>query len=486
MQSIRKNYLYSISYQILAIIIPLVTVPYLTRTIGAEKLGVYAYTNSVAYYFLLASMLGMSNYGNRTIAACRDNQDLLNRRFSELLKMQLSFGFIVLISYAAYLTILYLQNKDLFIPSVIWGLYIVSGVFDISWFYWGIEKFSVTVLKNIVIKIVTTLGIFLFIRSSEDLYVYISLIASSSFICSLAVWTQLRKNVKYIHVSFRQAYQHFRGNLILFIPVIAVSIYTVMDKVMLGNLSPMKELGFYDNIQKIMTLPTGIITALGAVMLPRISNLVAKGDNDHALSLMTLSMQFSNFSSIALAFGLASVAPTFTVVYFGAEFVGTSIIMELFTVTVIFISWANVIRTQHLIPQNRDKIYIVSVIAGALINLIINLMLIPKLNALGAVIGTICAELAVAVIQTVAVKDELPIKDFLRDGMLFFIPGIVMMICVRLICNYLGLSLLSLVVQIISGAIIYLLLGLFIVFRRKMGIGNEIKKTIMRIKKHGV
>ena len=146
--SIKKNYLYSIMYQVLLIVVPLITAPYLSRTLGAETLGIYSYTNSVAYYFYLFSMLGISNYGNRTIAQVRDNSKMLNETASELLCIQVLFGFMVLVGYGVYLLFLYKAGGNYFFASAIWLLYILSGVLDVSWFFWGIENFRITIIRN--------------------------------------------------------------------------------------------------------------------------------------------------------------------------------------------------------------------------------------------------------------------------------------------------------------------------------------------------
>lgn len=453
--SIKRNYIYSVLYQMLLIFVPLITAPYLTRVMGAEKLGIYSYTNSVAYYFYLFSMLGISNYGNRSIAAVRDNKENLDKVFSELVIMQVSFGILVVCVYMIYICYLYITHSIYLIPSIIWSAYVVSGLFDINWFFWGIEKFSITVFRNIVIKILTTVGIFTLVRSQDDLYIYIGLISGSFIVSAVVLWPQIYRYVSFKFTKFSAAFSHFSSNFLLFIPVIAVSIYTVMDKIMLGQMSDMQNLGFYDNIQKIMTVPTGLVTALGTVMLPRISNLLVNGKQSDATAYIDMSMQFSSFFSIAIALGLAAIAPTFTIIYFGSEFQGTSFMMELFTITIIFIAWANVVRTQYLIPSGRDKIYIISVCAGAIINVIINFILIPIMDEIGAVIGTICAEISVAIIQTWAVRKELPINVFFKNSIIFIIPGIMMGTIVRFVGRYLGVTIISLTIQIILGIIVY-------------------------------
>lgn len=479
--SIKKNYLYSVAYQLLVIIVPLITAPYLTRIMGATQLGIYSYTNSVSYYFYLFTMLGIANYGNRIIASVRDDREKLNITFNELIQMQLTFGLAVTIVYCLYLVILVGSNSQYVIPSIIWIPYVISGMLDISWFFWGIEQFSITVLRNTIIKIATTCGIFLFVKNESDLGVYIGLISGGFFLSSFILWCNVKKYVSFIRVSIRNSYKHFKDNILLFIPVVAVSIYTVMDKLMLGNLSPMNELGFYDNIQKIMTLPTGLITALGTVMLPRISNLIANGKRDKALSFIGMSMNFSLFFSVALSFGLAAIAPCFTVVYFGEEFSDTSKMMELFCVTIIFISWANVIRTQYLIPNGNDKGYIVSVIFGAFINVIVNLLLIPSFHSVGAVIGTICAEFSVAAIQTFYAKGDLPISKYICQNLIYLFPGIIMFFMVRFVFYRMGYSILSLLIQILCGAGVYILLGGYILLHSRTILSTQINKTIETI-----
>lgn len=476
--SLSKNYLYSVVYQVLIILVPLITTPYLARVLGAGLLGTYSYTNSVAYYFYLVSMLGISNYGNRTIAAIRDDQVRLSRVFSELSLMQISFGAAISFIYFVYLVFLYFTNYSIFIPSLIWFMYIISGLLDISWFFWGIEKFSVTVLRNIVIKLITTIGIFILVKNQNDLNIYIALVSGGFLASSIVLWSQVPKYVSITRVSFQEAYRHFKSNLLLFVPVIAVSIYTVMDKVMLGNISEMKELGFYDNIQKVMILSTGLITALGTVMLPRVSNLLANGNTDKALLFVNYSMQFSNFIAIGLSLGLAAIAPCFTTVFFGEEFSDTSTMMELFCITIIFVSWANIIRTQFLIPREKDKEYIISVFVGAVINVVINLALIPHYKAIGAVIGTIFAEFSVAFIQTVFVKKELPISDYFRNSMVFFIPGLLMFVTVRYFGSYMGISIISLITQILVGSLIYVFIGGFCLIKTHSALAALILKKL--------
>lgn len=465
--SIKKNYLYSIMYQVLLIVVPLITAPYLSRTLGAETLGIYSYTNSVAYYFYLFSMLGISNYGNRTIAQVRDNSKMLNETASELLCIQVLFGFMVLVGYGVYLLFLYKAGGNYFFASAIWLLYILSGVLDVSWFFWGIENFRITIIRNIIVKIITTAGVFILVKEKSDLLVYIFLISGSSLICQIILWHNIIRLVSFTKVNKRNLLKHLKNDFVLFIPVIAVSIYTVMDKLMLGTMCTMRQLGYYDNVQKIMMLPTGILTALGTVMMPRISNLMIKGEGSKVRRFINISMQFTCFFSVGFAAGLAGIGKTFSAVYFGNEFIECGNMMILFAPVIIYVAWANVIRTQYLIPARKDKIYIVSVFLGAFVNVSVNICMIPGFSAVGAIIGTICAEAVVAVIQTIWIVSYIDIRKLICDSAFFLIPGLLMFFTVYSLGEHMGISLVTLVIQILWGTVFYISLAAVMLWKSK-------------------
>lgn len=481
--SLRKNYLYSISYQILLLIVPFITVPYLSRVLGAEVLGIYSYTNTIASYFYLFSMLGISNYGNRTIAQIRDNYKKRNVIANELLCTQLSFGFLVFGGYCVYLAYLYRIENVYFRESLIWALYILSGVFDISWFFWGIENFKITVLKNAVVKIITTIGIFIFIKEKSDLWVYILLVSAGSLICQMILWKSIIQIITFTRVTKKNIINHLKNDCILFIPVIAVSIYTVMDKLMLGRMCTIRQLGFYDNVQKIMTLPTGILTALGAVMMPHMSNIMSKREGSKVVGTIRMSMQFTCFFSVGFAAGLAGIGKVFSVIYFGQEFYSCGMMMILFAPVIVCIAWANVIRTQYIIPAEKDNIYIISVFSGAIVNIFANLLLIPRFNAIGAIIGTICAEATVAFVQTFCVRKNIEIKVLIQDSASFLILGIIMFAMVYGLGEAMGISLLTLVLQILIGTFFYVGSVMAILLKSKSLLGIKVQDSIRHLVK---
>lgn len=452
----KKNFMYNIIYQCLVLIIPLVTAPYLSRVIGAKGVGTYSYTYSVVYYFMLFTLLGVNNYGNRSIAKVRDNKEKLSKTFWSIYILQFIMGSLMIIMYLMYIFIWNTTYRNI---ALIECLFVVSAMLDINWMFFGLEEFKKTITRNTFIKVGNVLLIFLFVKSKSDLWKYTLIMAGMTCLSQLILWGFLKQKINLVKISFNDIKQHIKPNLILFIPVIAVSLYKMMDKIMLGFLTNVTEVGFYENAEKIISIPITLITALGTVMLPRMSNIIANGENNKANSYIAKSISFVMFMSLAMCFGLIGIGYDFAPLYFGDEFQKTGILIEMLAVTLPFLSFANVIRTQYLIPREKDKIYIISVSLGAIINFVLNFLLIPKLESIGACIGTIAAEISVMMYQTISVRKELDIKGYIGNISSFFIKAIIMFICIYL-TNYIKINgVLKLAIKTIVGIIVYCILN---------------------------
>ena len=231
MSSVKKNFFYQSIYEVLIIILPLLTSPYIARVLGAEKIGIYSYTYSVAYYFMLIAMLGIKNYGNRAIATVRDDQDALNREFSNIFALHAVLSTIAIAAYIIYCFVFVQENRIYAFIQIFW---VIGALFDINWFFFGIEKFKLTVTRNTVIKLITVASIFIFVHGKEDLWKYVFIMAAGNFISQSVVWVFLRNYVQFIKPSIEEMRKHFKPMVVLFIPVLAVSLYKYMDKIMLG------------------------------------------------------------------------------------------------------------------------------------------------------------------------------------------------------------------------------------------------------------
>ena len=456
MSSIKKNFIYNIAYQILLLILPLITTPYISRVMGAEKIGIYSYSYSIAYYFGIFILLGLNNYGNTTIAKIRENKKEMSHKFWSIYFMQLVMGIIVSMLYFIYI-VFFAPDKTI---AVIQYMYLASFIFSINWFFFGIEQFKLTVTRNIIIKISTVLLIFLVVKNQGDLYKYAFILTMGTLLSEIALWPFLRKYVCWTKVGFKDVKEHIVPNLTLFVPIIAVSLYTTMDKIMLGMMSSMKELGFYENSNKLTAIPLAAINSLATVMLPRTSNMIANGKIGKSKEYIKKSLIFSMILSSTMAFGLAGITNEFVPIFYGDGYDTCKILIPILMISSIFISWANVIRTQFLIPNNKNKIFIISSFLGAIINIIANLILIPRLGGIGAAIGTLLAEMVVCLYQTYKVRKDLSIKKYIKHCIPIFLISMIMYICVfniTLIVN----NIVTLIVKIIVGiTIVGLLLSI--------------------------
>ncbi|RKI21617.1 flippase [bacterium 1xD8-6] len=462
MSSIRKNFAYSISYQVLIIILPLITSPYVSRVLGASGLGAYAYTNSITSFIAMFGLLGINNHGNRTIAALGMDKDKRSDAFWNIWAIQALFTTITLIAYIIYIIFLCkVEYQTLFYIEI---MIILSSLFDINWFFFGIEKFKLTMTRSSIIMLLSLILIFLLVRNKNGLIMYTIILAGGILLSNLLLWPYLRNEISFVKPSIRKMLPHLKPIVIMFLPVLGVSIYKRMDKIMLGFMTEISEVGLYENAEKTITMPMGVIAALGNVMLPKMSFLFANNAKEKVNYYMDKSMEFTCCISSAMAFGIASIANCFCPIFFGEEFLTAGKLIMILSPTIIFISWASVIKTQYLIPLHRDKEFILSVGFGAIANLVFNIILIPKAGAQGAALGTFFAELIVMLYQSFCVRNELPISKYLKNGRFYFFAGIVMYTSIKIAENFLNLTGIPLIIiEIGLGGTIYCILcGIYI------------------------
>lgn len=400
----------NVVYQLLIYIFPLITTPYVSRVLGVNNIGIYSYTYSIVNFFMLVAMLGMNNYGNREIARIRDDQDKVNRLFSSMYGLQLVTTVVTLGAYIFYLVFICRQYREI---AAIQSIFLISTCVDINWFYFGLEKFKLTISRNVLIKVLSLVFIFLFVRSRDDLWIYTAIMGGATLVSQLYLIVILHRYVHIVRVTKEEVFGHFKQVLVLFIPVLAYGIYAIMDKVMIGALSSTVELGNYENAQKIISIPISVITALGTVMLPRMSYVLNNNKSEYK-PILRASMKLAMVMATTFTFGIWAVADELSLIMFGSEFTKSAGIMRFLSLYLVFTAWANVVRTQFLIPTRRDRVYVESTIFGAVINLIFNSIFIPLYGADGACIGTVLAEVSVMMWQTVKSRKELEIGAYVK------------------------------------------------------------------------
>lgn len=448
---LKKNYILTSLYQILVILFPLIMTPYLTRTLGSEGVGKYAYYHSYAYYFTLFSMLGIPNYGNRSIAKVSRNKWERTRVFGEIYKIQIAASLCVFLIYSAFVCFFLKENR------IAWmlGGYVFAYMFDISWFFFGMEQFKVTLTRNFCIKIITIVFVFVSVKSENDVYKYAMITSIGTLLANLMLFPKAKRLLVVPDCSGIRSRKHIKRILILFIPCLAISIYTIMDKVMLGSMTQMNEVGFYESSERIIRLPLVFVSSLGTVMMPRISNLINSNEHKKSEDYLYKSIFFMMFLVSAMCFGIVAIADVFVPIFFGNGFEKCISILTILMPSCIFLAFANVIRTQYLLPHEMDRQYMFALLMGAFTNLGLNLLLIPRYASVGASIGTLITEITVCFFQCYSVRQCIPLKKYIGCSIPYVLSGILMSVIVRNIKFDTGNLYVVLFIKILFGMVLY-------------------------------
>ncbi|MDM8243802.1 flippase [Limosilactobacillus vaginalis] len=468
-----KNYLYNAGYQILNMIIPLITVPYISRVLGAHDVGINEYTNSWVTFFFLMGQMGITLYGNREVAYHRDDLYKRSQTFWGVEALQL---LTVSSAFVLYLVAVFLFSttfKEFFLLQAIW--IIATGV-DISWYFMGLEEFRITVVRNTLVKIASLILIFTVVKTSNDLGKYILILGASQLVGNLTLWPYLRGNIVWVSIKKWHPFKHFYPSLLLFIPTITTQVYLVLNRLMLGRMSTQADLGNFGQADKIVKFVLAVVTATGTVMLPHVANKFAKGDIKGVRNSLYSSFNFVSAIAIPMMFGLMAIAKKFGPWFLGREFVLAGSVIFLEAPIILLIAWSNVTGTQYLMPVNRVKEYTTSVTIGALSNVIFNFVLIGKYGANGAAIATVGSEFLVTASQLWMIHSTISRRKLFRETWKYLFCGMVMFIVVNRICSVINMTVANLILEVVVGAIIYLL-GLILT---KASILDEAQKLLKK------
>lgn len=442
---------YTLLYRVTTMLIPLLTSPYLSRVLGAEKIGEYSYASAIAYYFFSFSMLGVNDYGNREVAKVRDDKEKLSDTFWQIFYLQF---FLSLFLTGVYLLIVLFTFNNEKLVAIFFSFYVLSAMTDINWFSYGIEKFKYVSTIWVTFRLLSAVLIFIFVKTPLDLWKYTLIINGGTFVFALFNWPIVFKNVYFKKPCIKKIKQHLLPNFILFLPAIALSVYHYMDRLMMGWWSEKAQVGFYNYAENIISIPMGITIAVENVMLPKASHLVEKEDKNEEFGLLYKTIDLVCALNIAFAFGIGCVAKLFVPWYLGQEYI-ISAELVIILAPVIFISgFSGIIRYQYLIPRRLDKAYLISIVSGAIINFILNLVFIPRFASKGASIATVAAYFVVAIVQFFYTKKEINYLTIARYILPYFLFGCIMAGIVTIIPPFSSVFV-TLLIKILTGVIIY-------------------------------
>ena len=453
--SVKKNFVYSTLYQIFYVLTPFITAPYISRVLGAQGVGIQSFTTSNQSYFLLIAALGTMSYGAREISMNRDDPYKRSKLFWEIELMTVGTSMVALLGWI----VLIVSSTAYRQYYVVLTIGIFATLFDITWFFNGIEEFKLTVIRNTFFRVLGIVCLFVFIKDEDDLLLYIFITAITTLLSSLSLWPYMKRYLVKVNPREFRFKRHFHETIIYFVPTIATSIYTVLDRTLIGLITrDMYENGYYQQAEKITNIAKSFVfTSLNAVMGVRISYLYAENKFDEIHRRIENSMNYIFFMGFGACFGIMGVAKTFVPVFFGPGYDKVIPLLYIFSPIIVIIGISNCLGSQYYTPCGKRSESAKYIVVGAIINLCLNLALIPRFAAFGAAIASIIAEAAVTVLYIRHSGDYGKAGMLLKAGYKKLIAGVVMFWAVYAL-NQLNMKpIFVLLLQLVSGLAVYVI-----------------------------
>ena len=479
--SLKKNIAISTLYQILLVILPMITAPYIARVLGPDQSGVYDFTNSIQTYFAMFAALGTASYGAREIARVRNDEKQRSVLFWEIELMTVMTSTAWIIVWFIFIA-LTPQYKVIYLVLTM-GLF--STMFDISWFFAGMEQFTYTVSKNAVCKLAGVILMFLFVKRPEDLLLYIIIITASTMLGNLSMWLYIPRFITKVDFRRLRFRNHFHETLIYFIPSVATSVYTVLDRTLIGTITNNRaENGFYHYTMQIINIMKALtFSSLNMVLGSRIAYLFAEEKYDEIKERIRDSINYILFMGIGICFGLIGVSGRFVPLYLGPGYDRVVTMLVLMSPIVVIIGVSNCLGSQYYTPSGNRKLSAKFIIIGAIVNLTLNLILIPRFWGYGAIVASLIAETVITVLYFRHCNGYLTADTLFREGWKKLVAGVLMLAVIRILDRFIASDIIALCAEVMAGFAVYCAL---IVLLRDTFMSEIVMGKIIRRKKKAV
>ena len=441
--SIKKNFIYSMLYQILALITPLITAPYVSRVLNADTIGKYSYTQSIVMYFTLIASLGSGIHGQRVIAGYRDSMFKLSKAFYELVILHL-----ILTLFAVVTNVLFmLVNKNDYWLYIAWIFNIIANAFDIIWFYQGLENFKKTVTRQIIIKLIGVVTILIFVKNEDDLVIYILCHSIPTLIGNLFLWPGVHKYIEKVKVSELNIREHFKQTILLFIPYIATLLFSYVDKTMLGAMCESTvENGYYEQASRFISIAISVVTALSAVLVPRMTFFLKKDQKNYVEKYAKSGIQAISLLSFLLAGGLIVVGNNLIPWFYGDGYEKSIGLLIILALMLPFKAISNFEGSALLIPAYKQNKYSIGIWTATILNILVNAVLIPRWMAAGACVASVLSEIFLFFLLSYYTRDLLDIKMLISTIYKYIIAAVIMILIVGCISLNLKSSILNTII----------------------------------------
>ncbi|MDF9537084.1 oligosaccharide flippase family protein [Bacillus cereus] len=473
MNKLISNYIYNTLYQVLILLIPIITIPYVFRVLGPEGVGINAYSLSIVQVFMLFAVLGIPLYGNRQVAAVKKGgREVTSRNFWDVYLIQLISSIVFVILYLVFV-FFYVENNQLIFYIQL--LMLIASMLDISWLFIGLEELKKVVVRNTIVRLVALILIFTFVNSKEDLALYVLINVLTNVFGQILMWTQAFKYINPFRFKDIDLFGHIKPVMLIFLPQVIIQLYVIVDRILLGVLVSEIEVGFYEQALKIVKITLSIVTSVSTVMLPRMAAEFAQGNLAKIRSYSNIVVRFVLCTTLPMTVGLAGVAPTFTTWFFGDGYEKVGILIVIMSPIIVLIGLSNIFGMQILIPIQKQNKLTVSVSVGAIISIIINLILVRYMASMGTAIATLIAEFTVVLVQLFFVKGFINYKKLTKYFVNYGTVSLLMGLIIYLIgMTFKGPILFVTVAQIGIGCFFYF--GVLLLFKDEflLGIINKV------------
>lgn len=473
------NYFYNLIYQFLAIALPILTVPYVSRTLGASSLGEYYYITAIVSYFNIFAILGTSDYGQREIAKRQGNKIERSKLFWGILYFRTICTLITLVVYIFFIIIFPAKYRLLLIINL---LSFLSWILDVSWYFQGMENFKVTAIRNGLVKIMATILIFILVKQPTDVALYTFIYVLAGLLGNLTMLPYLKQEIIFESFRIRSVFKHIKGILSLFLPVVAIQLYTVLNRIMLGALSTSDQVSYFSQIMTVINLSLSIISAFVGVLTPHIANIYSKGLNNEIKQLSRLSINFVYLLGLPMMVGCFTCGNIFVPIFFGNQYKPAIPILYILSTLFIILGFGQILGG-FLISTNRQKDYTVAVSLAAVVNLALNFifLVVFRFGAIGVSIATIFSESISTLVQIYCLRDLLEMSSFVKGFLRYGCITIIAILPISFLIMTIPISLLiKLVLIIICSVLLY---GSLLFLIKDKAFNYMIKPLINKIRK---
>lgn len=456
-KKLSKNFFFNFVSQILTLIVPLITTPYLSRVLHETGNGKYSYSVSIITYFILFSNLGFDVYGQRQTALHQDNIEARRKIFWEIFTLK---WFFTLISMIVLLSICFTVGFGDSYTNIILilSIQVLAVPFDIQFYYKGMEKFETIALRTIITKIIGLICIFVFVKEESDLWIYALAVSLIAFGSNILMWISL-KGMSFVRLRELELKKHLLPVILIFLPTLAVTIYSVFDKTMIGLLAENRdyENGCYEQAYKLNSVMVLFVTIISAVLVSRNANAYSKGETDEIKKNVKFASNYVFFIGIPILVGVFVLASNLSSWFLGEGYAEVPILLKIMSVRLIFSGFGEIYGSQLFIATGKEKYVTISTAIAAVINITLNYFFIKMWGATGAAITTAISEcLVTTTLFIFALKYKYTsIKELLKMLWKYLIAVAVMFAGIYTLNNIFDYSIWSFLLITLAGMVIY-------------------------------